>query len=206
MRCSCRVSTGKRSSYSVFLLGNRHLLLCTSYRSDVFYLRVMASPWGRHLSLRAVRNILQSLFLAGEQTSFIQSSVAAVYRSNFNATTVAPAAGAVSIWLSESAVDLQPFYWDCIKKAQPEPWFYGRAFPRSHWPDGYYEDKSNFHANTLIHSRGWSMTVRWRMAWLGVKERVWAPVCVCHCVYCKCAFHSFSQVFVIDVSPCVFRC
>lgn len=104
-----------------------------------------------------------------------------MYPSNFNATTVAPAAGAVSIWLSESAVDLQPFYRDCIKKAQPEPWFYGRAFPRSHWPDGYYEDKSNFHANTLIHSRGWSMTVCWRMAWLGVKEG-FVNLCVTVCV------------------------
>lgn len=60
----------------------------------------MASPWERHLFLRAVFllwNILQSLCLPGEQTSFIQTSVTAVYQSNFNATTVAPAAGAVSI-------------------------------------------------------------------------------------------------------------
>lgn len=189
---------GNRALTQVFLLGNRHLLLCTNYRTDIFYFRVMASPWEIHLSLRAVFllwNILQSLFLPGEQTSFIQSSAAAVYQSNFNATTVAPASGAVSIWLSESAVDLQPFYWDCIKKAQPEPWFYGRAFPRSHWPDGYYEDKSNFHANTLIHSRGWSMTVCWRMAWLGVKECVWASIWVSLCVY-KCAFYSASHFYV----------
>lgn len=89
------------------------------------------------------------------------------YQSNFNATTVAAAAGAASIWLSKSAVDLQPFYGDCIKKAQPEPRFYGWAFPRSHWPDGYYEDKSNFHASTLIHSREWGVTAHWTMAWLG---------------------------------------
>lgn len=142
----------------------------------------MASPWGTYLSLRAVEH-LTVIVSTGEQASFIQSSVTAVYLSNFNTTTVA---GAVSIWLSESAVDLQPFYWDCIKKAQPEPWFYGWAFPRSHWPDGYYEDKSNFYANTVIHSRGWSMTVCWRMAWLGAKEAVCASVCVF-----KCAFDSF---------------
>lgn len=150
----------------VFLQQNTHLLLCPHHRTDTFYLKVMASRWGTHLSLRAVFppwTSVQSLFLPGEQTSFIQSGVTAVYQAGFNATTVAPAAGVVSIWLSESATDLQPFYWDCIKKAQAESWFYGRAFPRSPWPDGYYEDKSNFHAKTLIHSRGWSMTVCWRM-------------------------------------------
>lgn len=124
------------------------------------------------------------------------------HESHFNATTVAPAAGPASIWSSESAADLQPFYWDCIKKARPELCFYGRGFPRSHWPDGYYEDKSNFHANTLIHSREWSMTARWRIAWLGVKERVWAAKCVF-----KCAFYGFlllNYVKELNVYACVF--
>lgn len=134
---------------------------------NIFYLRLIVSLQGRHPSLPAKFSVLKhSMLQPGEQISFIPSGVTVVCRSNFNATRVAPAARAVSIWLSESAIDLQPFYWDCIKKAQPEPWFYGWAFPRSHWPDGYYEDKSNFHASTLIQSRGWSMTVCWRMAWL----------------------------------------
>lgn len=33
---------------------DRHLLLC---RTDIFHLRVMASPWERHLSLRAVEHL-----------------------------------------------------------------------------------------------------------------------------------------------------
>lgn len=179
----------------LFLQQSTHLLLCSYRRSDTFYSRVMTSPWGETSFSNSCCGTSYGRHLPGEQTSFIQSTVTAVYPSDFNATTVAPAAGAASIWLSESAVDLQPFYRDCIKKAQPEPWFYGRAFPRSHWPDGYYEDKSNFHANTLIHSRGWSMAVCWRMAWLGVKEglRICARVCVCHCV-CKWAFYDVSSL------------
>lgn len=43
------------------------------------------------------KNISQTLLLLGEQTSVIEGSVIAEYQSNFNTTTVAPAAGAVSI-------------------------------------------------------------------------------------------------------------
>lgn len=39
-----------------------------------------------------------------------------------------------------------------LKRPSKSSDFYGWAFPRSYWPDGYYEDKSNFHASTLIHS------------------------------------------------------
>lgn len=63
-----------------------------------------------------------------------------------------------------------------LKRPSQSPAFYGRAFPRSHWPDGYYQDKSNFHANTLIHSRGWSMTACWKMVRVRVKEPVWASL------------------------------
>lgn len=47
----------------LFLQQSRHLLLCSYYRTDTFYLRVMTSPWGAHLSLIAeflLWNILRS--------------------------------------------------------------------------------------------------------------------------------------------------
>lgn len=80
------------------------------------------------------------------------------------------------IWLTEGAIDLQPFFTDTVlKKERASAVFFmtGSLFsphpPRSRWPDRYCRDKSNFRGEDKA---GWRYERRSNCpsAWMVTKE------------------------------------